>query len=102
MPSKGLNAHRIGMKLAIDLDETLESLETKLRKTYCAPGDVENNPILSWYKSLLFPLSDTPLEFGTSVANNYSELEAMWRGKKISPQELKKATARDLGRIVLP
>ena len=69
----------------IDLDETHETLETKIRKTYCAPGDMENNPILSWYKSLILPLSESPLQFGATnvLVNNYAELEAAWKANKI-------------------
>jgi tyrosyl-tRNA synthetase len=86
----------------IDLDETQESLETKIKKTFCAPGDVESNPILSWYRGLIFPLSNKPLlEFGQKSARDYAELETFWMRNEISPQELKKATVRDLGEIIL-
>ncbi len=32
----------------INLDETQDSLEAKIKKTFCAPGEVEVNPILGW------------------------------------------------------
>jgi tyrosyl-tRNA synthetase len=85
----------------INLDETQESLEAKIRKTYCAPGDIEINPILSWYHILIFPLLDGPVEFGSSLAGNYPELEQLWVKKQISPQELKKSVIRDLGKLIV-
>jgi tyrosyl-tRNA synthetase len=85
----------------IDLDETKDSLEKKIKKTYCSPGEIEINPILGWYKALLFPLSDLPFRFGKKEARDYSELESMWRKKEISPQELKAAAVKDLGNVIL-
>lgn len=85
----------------VNLDETQDSLEAKIRKTYCAPGDVEMNPILSWYKILLFPLAEEPLSFGSLSIGNYSSLESAWARKEITPQDFKKAVVRDLGKLLL-
>ncbi len=84
----------------IDLDETQDSLEKKIKKTYCAPGETEINPILSWYRALIFPLSEVPLHFAEKVTGTYLELESLWRKKEISPQELKAAASKDLGNII--
>jgi tyrosyl-tRNA synthetase len=85
----------------IDLDETQDSLEKKVRKTYCSPGEVEVNPILGWYKALLFPLFGPPFKFGDKEVGSYRELEEIWRRKEMTPQELKAAAVRDLAKIIL-
>ncbi|GEM_PF-1384595 len=85
----------------IDLDETQESLETKIRKTYCAPGDIVTNPILNWYKSVIFPLTTQALEFGSKKASSIQELESLWAKNELSPQELKKSAMRDFGNLLL-
>ena len=85
----------------INLDETQESLETKIRKTFCSPGDIEVNPILSWYKTLILPLAEGPLEFGSLSVSDYKTLETAWAKKEISPQEFKKSAVRDLGNLLL-
>ncbi len=85
----------------IDLNETQQSLETKIRKTFCAPGDVETNPILDWYKKFLFPLSETPLEFGGKHAVSYNELESLWAKNEITPPQLKQSVKRDLEKLLL-
>jgi tyrosyl-tRNA synthetase len=85
----------------INLDETLESLEAKIKKTYLAPGDVTVNPILGWYRALIFPLLDRPLSFGSKELTTYPELELAWKQNQITPQELKHSTVRDLSEILV-
>lgn len=85
----------------INLDETQETLEAKIKKTFCAPGDVEVNPILGWYKALIFPVLDRPLRFGEKEFSNYSELEQAWKENQISPQELKRSVVRDLSELLI-
>jgi len=85
----------------INLDETQDSLETKIRKAYCAPKEVEVNPILGWYKALLFPVLDRRLSFGKNEFSNYPDLEQAWKDDKISPQELKASAVRDLAELLI-
>lgn len=85
----------------INLNETSESLEAKIRKTFCAPGDITTNPILDWYAKLIFPLSDSPLEFAGKNASTYKELESFWTKNEVSPQQLKHSVKRDLEKLLL-
>lgn len=85
----------------INLDETQDTLEAKIKKTFCSPGDIEVNPILSWYKSLILPLVDVPLTFGNITVNDYESLESAWARKEISPQEFKRSVVRDLSNLLL-
>lgn len=85
----------------INLDETQESLEAKIKKTFLAPGDIEVNPILGWYKALLFPVLDRTLGFGEKEFSIYPELELAWKENQITPQELKRAAVRDLSELLL-
>ncbi|MDG6995353.1 MAG: tyrosine--tRNA ligase [Nitrososphaerota archaeon] len=85
----------------INMDETQDSLEAKIKKTYCAPGDIEVNPILSWYKTLLFPLIESPVAFGEKTASDYVELEELWAKREITPQQFKAAAVRDLANLLI-
>jgi tyrosyl-tRNA synthetase len=85
----------------ISLDETQESLEKKIKKTFCAPGDIQTNPILGWYKGLIFPVSEGPITFNSTSVASSDELCSLFQGNKISPQELKKAAVRDLAQLLL-
>ena len=85
----------------INLDETQESLETKIRKTFLSPGDIDVNPILGWYKALLFPVRRGPITVGAKEFSAYNELEAAWAQKELTPQELKQAVVRDLAELLI-
>ncbi len=85
----------------INLDESQDSLESKIRKAYCAPGDVDVNPILGWYKALLFPVLDRPLTFGAKEIENFPVLETVWKKNEITPQELKRSAVRDLAELLI-
>lgn len=43
----------------IDLLDSAPQLKKKLKKAFCEPGNIENNGILAFCKSVLFPLSKT-------------------------------------------
>ncbi|MDA4129627.1 MAG: tyrosine--tRNA ligase [Thaumarchaeota archaeon] len=85
----------------IDLVETQDSLEVKIRKTFCSPGEIEINPILGWYRALLFPVTEGPISFGQKEISSYPILEEVWAKKELTPQELKQAAVRDLGTLLL-
>jgi tyrosyl-tRNA synthetase len=85
----------------INLDETQDSLETKIRKTFCAPGDIEVNPILGWYRALFYPIKQGPIAFGQKEIASYSELESVWAKKELTPQELKQSAVRDLADLLI-
>jgi len=48
----------------IDLLDTKDQIKKKLKKAFCEPGNIENNGILAFCKSVIFPL----------LKNNESEL----------------------------
>jgi tyrosyl-tRNA synthetase len=97
----GKNMMHKSYRNTIDLEETSETLGAKIKKTFCPPREVENNPILDWYRKLIFPLSDGPIAFADREASSYSELERYWLKDMVSPQELKKAAERDIGNLIL-
>ena len=100
----GIDGKKLMSKSAgntINIDETQESLEGKIRKTFCSPGDIEVNPILSWYRTLILPLIEGPLQFGNLNISDYKSLETAWAKKEISPQDFKKSAVRDLGNLLL-
>ena len=40
----------------IDLLDTPDQVKKKLKKAFCEPGNIENNGILGFCKSVIFPL----------------------------------------------
>ena len=43
----------------IDLLDTAAQVKKKLKKAFCEPGNITDNGVLSFCKSVLFPLSKT-------------------------------------------
>lgn len=43
----------------IDLLDSKEQVKEKLKKAFCEPGNIEENGVLAFCKSVLFPLSKT-------------------------------------------
>ncbi len=40
---------------AIFMEDTRKDVERKIKKSFCPPGVVENNPILDYCTSIIFP-----------------------------------------------
>jgi tyrosyl-tRNA synthetase len=85
-----------------------EQIADKLRRAYCPPKLVDGNPILQYYKLLIFPVfKEVVIERSKNYGGNlefhvYSELEASYREGRIHPQDLKSNMARLLADRLLP
>jgi tyrosyl-tRNA synthetase len=85
-----------------------EEIADKLRRAYCPPKVLDGNPILQYYRLLIFPvLKEVVIERSKNYGGNmelhsYSELEANYREGKIHPQDLKSNMARLLADRLRP
>lgn len=94
----------------VDLLETRKNLKKKLGKTFCEPGNVDNNPILAFIKHVLIPLGDgrgfalkRPAEFGGDVSfSDYVSLESAFANQEIHPGDLKNAVEVELNDLIEP
>jgi tyrosyl-tRNA synthetase len=80
----------------------------KLRKAFCPPGVVEGNPVLEYFRVLVFA-DDRGFLFkrdakygGDMTVKSYDELERLYVGGKIHPQDLKANIGRFLSERLLP
>lgn len=93
---------------AIFMTDTFEDIKRKIDKAWCPEGIVEDNPILEYCKYILFEKFDTlpierPEKFGgTVIITSYSELEALYREKKIHPMDLKKTVTLLIDKLLQP
>ncbi|EDV24993.1 uncharacterized protein TRIADDRAFT_56472 [Trichoplax adhaerens] len=94
----------------IDLIDSKEVVEKKLRKAFCEPGNIKENGVLSFVKYVLLPLSKTE-EFvvnrdkkygGRVVYTNYEDLEAAFAKNELYPADLKQAVADALNQLLDP
>ncbi len=80
----------------------------KLRKAYCPPGVVEGNPVLEYFRILVFTGShgfvfrrDAKYGGDLEVAS-YGELEKLYLAGKVHPQDLKANMGRFLSERLAP
>ncbi|XP_052243473.1 tyrosine--tRNA ligase, cytoplasmic-like [Dreissena polymorpha] len=94
----------------IDLLDSSAQLKKKLKKAFCEPGNVEENGILAFCKSVLFPLSKTG-EFvvkrseengGPVTFADYKALEEAFAKQELHPGDLKAAVEAYLNCLLEP
>ncbi len=87
--------------------------QRKINKAYCPEGVVEDNPILEYYKYIVFESLDRlsvdkilisrPQKFGGDISfSNYEELEKKFANKEIHPADLKASLASYLDKLIEP
>ncbi|KAG0204097.1 hypothetical protein BGX28_003858 [Mortierella sp. GBA30] len=98
----------------VDLLEAPEDVKRKLSKAFCEEGNITENGILSFVKTVLFPLRSMngkspsfsilrPEKFGGDVTyTNYEDLENDFRDKKVHPGDLKKAVTESINDLLAP
>ncbi|ESO10885.1 hypothetical protein HELRODRAFT_97098 [Helobdella robusta] len=94
----------------IDLLDSSASLKKKLKKAFCEPGNIENNGILAFTKSVLFPLNsgkdfviERPESFGgTLTFKDYDSLETAFAKQEVHPGDLKGAIEKYLNVLLEP
>ncbi len=96
----------------VDLLDSKEVIAAKLNKAFCPEGVVEDNGIMAFLKYVIMVLKEDNGEqfsversekFGGNVVyKNYVDLEKDFVDKKLHPEDLKKALARELSEILKP
>ncbi len=96
----------------IDLLDSEAEIAAKIKKAYCPEGDLIDNGIMAFVKFVLMILKEDNSEafliervqkFGGDVEyKNYADLENDFVAKKLYPEDLKKAVAREIEQILKP
>ena len=92
----------------IFIHDTNDEIRTKIKKSWCEEGNIENNPLLEISKHVIFHEYDEfnverPERFGGNMSYaSYEELKASFRDKKLHPTDLKQAVGRYLTEIISP
>ena len=98
---------------AIFMTDSFEDIKRKINKAYCPEGQVEENPILEYYKYILFEsldrlqlqniVVDRPQKFGGPVIlNSYENLERLFGEKQIHPLDIKTKAIELLDKLLQP
>ncbi|KAK3825505.1 MAG: tRNA synthetases class I-domain-containing protein [Benniella sp.] len=98
----------------IDLLEAPEDVKRKLARAFCEEGNITENGILAFVKTVLFPLRSMggkspsfailrPEKFGgDAIYTNYEDLENDFKDKKVHPGDLKKAVTDAINELLAP
>ncbi|HLC51322.1 MAG TPA: tyrosine--tRNA ligase [archaeon] len=95
-------------KSSIYIHDDAATIEDKIKSAYCPEKIVENNPILDFWKHIIFRKFDSrnvkrPAKFGGNLEiQSYDELEKIFREGKLHPLDLKKETSAALNEILGP
>lgn len=94
----------------IDLLDKPEIISAKVNKAYCPEGEIKDNGILAFVKYVLMVLKEDngesflverPEKFGGDIKyKNYADLEKDFTAKKLHPEDLKQALARELAALL--
>lgn len=93
----------------IDLMDDKKTVEAKVNKAYCLPGDV-NNGLLPFLKHIVMVLKkdsgkkfviDRPAKFGGKIEyKDYVQIEKDFAAKKLHPMDLKIGVAKEINEIL--
>jgi len=92
----------------ISIRDKKEDIIKKVNRAYCKIGDVENNPVLSIAKLIIFPGFEKfevkrKKEFGgKSLFKDYKELEKSFESGELHAEDLKMAVSEYLEKIIAP
>jgi len=97
----------------IDLLDTKDQIKKKLKKAFCEPGNIENNGVLAFCKSVIFPLIEIKKQNGLIIPrsaqyggpvsfSNYTQLEEGFVKQDVHPGDLKNGVAEYLNELLEP
>lgn len=98
---------------AIFMTDTKEDIQRKINKAYCLEGDVKTNPVLEYYKYIIFESLERlgitevkierPEKFGGNLSfRTYGELEKTFADREVHPMDIKSALANLLDKLIEP
>jgi tyrosyl-tRNA synthetase len=93
---------------AIFMDDTAEDIKRKISKAYCPEKIVDENPILEYFKYIIFEKYDIvsierPEKYGGNLAfNNYQDMESSFSSGNLHPMDLKNAACIYLNKMIEP
>lgn len=97
---------------AIFMDDSEQDVNRKIKKAFCRPGDIETNPILEYFKYIVFEIENEPVQifrigYETKVEQleeykTFPELEEAFSTEYIYPNDLKKALKFYLNKYLEP
>lgn len=93
---------------AVFMTDTLEEIHRKIYKAYCPPGEIEFNPILEYFKYIVFlkykkvNIKREKKFGGNLLLGSYQKLEELYQSGEIYPLDLKNNLVEYLNEVIEP
>jgi tyrosyl-tRNA synthetase len=93
---------------AIFMEDDEKTVKDKIKKAFCPPGQVADNPVLNYCKHIIFGwykqlhITRKPANGGDVTYSTYEELEKDYAEGKLHPGDLKPAVSDLLNKILQP
>lgn len=93
---------------AIFMTDSGEEVKRKFKKAYCPEGEVQDNPVLEYFKHIIFEkfnevTIERPEKFGGNVSfSSYTDLEQAFVDKEIHPMDVKATAAIYISELLEP
>lgn len=105
---------------AIFMEDSADDVRSKIKKSFCKPGDVVTNPVLDYCQHIIFPAMQGPRvareyaghvglkiersgEFGGDIVySSFEQLKEDFKTEQLHPGDLKKAVAREINNLLEP
>jgi len=92
---------------AIFMDDTDQEIDSKIRKAFCEPGNIKKNPILEYFKYIVFEMETNGVFIEPHMATHmhfvdYASLETAFQEMKIHPNDLKTSIKIYLKKYLTP
>jgi tyrosyl-tRNA synthetase len=93
---------------AIFMTDTEEDIKRKISKAYCPEKQINENPIMEYWKYILFERFkeikiERPAKFGGDLTiTSYKDLEEVYSNGSLHPMDLKQATSNYLDQVIKP
>lgn len=90
----------------IFIHDSADEIKSKINKSWCEEGNIENNPLLEISKQIIFHENneinvERPEKFGGNVSySSFEKLELDFKNKKLHPTDLKQTVTKFLTPIV--
>ena len=91
---------------AIFMEDTVEEVNRKVKKAFCVQGVVKENPIMDYYKYIVFEsfpeilIKRTPENGGDVIYKDYETFEQDFVDMKLHPSDIKTAGAQAINTLL--
>lgn len=93
---------------AIFMEDTREDISRKIKKAFCPPQVIESNPVVTYIKTLVFPIYKEfivvrkPENGGDAMYTSYEQFEQDYLAGLLHPGDVKPALVNALDKMIQP